>query len=133
MGRRKNDQSYFLPKEIYFETIWYIRSYPQMLEKAQDILDASRSGDDAPGGGGIGDPTARKADKYAEVMEQIRPITKALKEIPEEYQQPIFNHIVFRVPLPGTANIKTFRKWRKRYIYWVALIRGRAWQEKGQK
>lgn len=123
MARKKVDMGYKLPKELYFETIWYIRSYPRLKEEADDIINASHAGDGQPSGGSIGDPTAQKADKYAEKMKQIRPIERGLKMIPEEYQQQVFNHVVYRRLPELPANHKTYEKWRQRFVYWVAMYR----------
>ena len=50
MGRRKSELTYMLPHTVYQETIWFIRDYPNMKLRAEEILASSS----APDGGGRG-------------------------------------------------------------------------------
>lgn len=103
------------------KTLWFIREYPKLKEKYDNLLGQSPAMDGQPRGTGIGDPTGRVAAQSAELSLQLMAIKDGLRAIPEEYQRHIFLNIVDRVPFPDYANRKTWKKWKQRYVYAVAL------------
>ena len=125
MGRRKSELTYMLPHTVYQETIWFIRDYPNMKLRAEEILASSSAPDGGGRGSEHGDPTAKKAEQYTVVAENMRAVEKALLQIPEEYRADIFHNILFRTPYSGTAGRKTYARWRRRFVFWVAINRKR--------
>lgn len=118
--------NYLLPHELYMETLWHIRGYRRLLaEYNAVVVESPPPPDGLPKGNGTGDPVFAKAAKLEKLHEEIYPIEEALKMIPQEYRAGIFTNILDRVPYPDYANIKTWKLWRQRYVYNVALLRGR--------
>lgn len=116
-------QKYRLSKEEYQETIWYIRRYPEFKERYNDMLLASKSSDGQPRGSGIGDPTATLAIKTAAVHSRMKPIENSLTKIPEEYRNAILENIINRKPYPSYADTSTWKRWKRRFVFYVAIER----------
>ena len=114
-----------LPKEIVYQTLWYIRRYWDFLDEYEAILEGSSSG---TGGGirsnDISNPTALKAERLEKVSKEIKIIEEALTVVPADYQKAILLSIIARKPYPKEANIKTYKKWKRRFIYAVAIAKG---------
>lgn len=107
-----------IQREIYFQTIWFIRRYWDLQDEYDSILNESGSGHGR--GSGIGNPTAVKAERLDKLYDDINAIEKALKTIPEDYQKGILIHIIARKKYPNNANPKTYKKWQQRFIIQVA-------------
>lgn len=120
------ENKYLLPHELYMETLWHIRGYRRLLaEYNAVVVESPPPPDGLPKGNGTGDPVFAKAAKLEKLHKEIYPIEEALKMIPQEYRVGIFTNILDRVPYPDYANIKTWKLWRQRYVYNVAMLRGR--------
>lgn len=124
MGRRKA-QEYRLSREVYQETIWFLRQYPKFVEKVGDVIDNSPTNDGPGRSSVISDPTAFKAmdRKLGIASDNLRIIRKAAQHIPEEYRKAIFDNAIYRIPYPGYANVKTYQLWRKRFVWWTYCYR----------
>ena len=55
-----------------------------------------------------------------ETMNTINAIEDALKQIPMEYRQYIFDNVVHKIKYPDFADKMTWSRWRMRFLYWVA-------------
>jgi len=128
MGRRKIEENYLLPKDVYMSTLWRIKGYRRLCEEYEDILQSSPafSLDGMPHNpNDAGDnPMFLKVVMLVDISKQKEPIEKALLKIPPEYQQGIFRNIVDGTPYPNMAGICTWKRWRQRYIYYVAVLQG---------
>ena len=124
MGRRHNDINYLLPRDVYMATVWYIRGYRRLLEHYEEILEGSAPLSETTGKSGPGDPTFRKAAKLAEISGRLEPINAALERIPEEYRDGVLRAIVDKERYPNTAGKATWKRWRQRFVYYVALEAG---------
>ena len=112
---------YRLPKETYMQTIWFIRSYPRLKEEYNALFCKAPDLDGLPRGTTPGDPTGQIAVRSAELSGKIKAIEGALKEIPKEYRQGVFENIVYRVRYPDYAHYNTWRTWRQRFVAFVAM------------
>ena len=112
---------YRLPKAIYMQTVWFVRTYPLLKEEYDALFGRSPEMDGQPKGTTPGDPTGQLAIKCAELSSKIGAIEGALKEIPKEYRQGILDNIIYRVRYPDFAYYDTWRTWRQRYIFAVAV------------
>lgn len=123
MGRRRSEINYILPKDVYMATLWYIRGYRRYLQQYEEILESSAP-PNKPGKSGPGDPTFGKAAKLAEISAKLAPINAALERIPEEYRDGVLRAIVDKERYPNTAGKATWKRWRQRFVYYVALEAG---------
>ena len=115
---------YELPKETYMQTLWFIRTYPQMKEEYLALIGKAPVMDGQPHGTTPGDPTGHLAVKGAELSVKISAVEDSIKTIPAEYRQSIMDNIVLRVPYKDYANIKTWKTWKRRFIFYVAKSMG---------
>lgn len=121
-------KKYSLEKEVYFETIWYIRQYPLLLREYEEVMSGSTMWgkmkmDGMPHGTNTSDMVAATAERLANIAGRISPIQKAINRIPEEYQRGILNNIIDRKPYPIDADLSTWKRWKRRFVYWVAMER----------
>ena len=125
MGRKKQDEKFRLEKELYYQTIWYIRRYPAFIQRREEILEGSAApADGQPRGSGISDPTTSKALALELIAGELDPINAALEMIPLEYQKGIMSNIIERKPFPSFAAVKTWKTWKRRFVWYVAYFRG---------
>ena len=61
------EKDYLLPKEEYYETLWYIRRYPRFLQERSLILQGRGQSYGNPRGTEVGDPTALTAIKLEKI------------------------------------------------------------------
>lgn len=123
--RRIFEKAYLLPRDEYMKTLWHIRGYRRYLDDYQAILDGSPApADGQPRGSGTSDPTYLKAEKLAEVSVLIRPVEAAMEYIPPEYREGLLRAIIERERYPDYADLSTWKRWRQRFIYHVAVEAG---------
>lgn len=113
----------YLQKNIYMQTLWFIRRYWDMQEEYQDILDASP---DPYGvrGTGISNPTAMKQERLERLHDDIKAIEDAMKIIPDDYRYGVLLSIIKREPYPFNATARTYNRWKRRFVYAVAVNKG---------
>lgn len=114
-------KGYELPKEVYMQTLWFIRDYPRMKEEYDSLIGRSHPMDGQPRGTDVGDPTGQIAVKAAELSGKINAIEKALSSIPKEYRQSVFENVVYRIPYKPVASRNTWVTYRRRFVYFVAV------------
>lgn len=105
--------------------LWLIRDYPNIKARVDD-MDGYGAGS-SDGGPRSTVPHSRTQDiaiRRADISWQLDVVDKALKVVPEEYQAGIWNNILYRERYPNTANIKTWKRWKQRFIWWVAFFAG---------
>lgn len=110
-----------LPNNIYMQTLYIIKDYPDMLYRYKDIGNISAvkiTG--MPKSNEISNITENQAIVRANLKEKIHAIEHSLKIIPEEYRDGIINNIVLNKRYPDFASKNTWSLWRVRYIKEVA-------------
>lgn len=113
---------YRLPRNLYRKTIYTIKDYDRLKARREEILSASPPPPDGqPKGGQAGDIVFRKAVRLADIDQQIKAIEEALERVPEEYRKGVWDHIQSRTPFPVDASMNTYKTWKQRFIYWVAV------------
>ena len=111
-----------LPREVYMQTVWFIRDYPRIKEEYDGLIEKSHPMDGQPRGTDVGDPTGQTAIRCAELSDKLKAVDDALGAIPKEYRQYIFESVVYRAPYPSFAALNTWKTYRRRFIYFVAII-----------
>ena len=117
-------RSYVIDRALYQQTIWLIRRYPDLKERYDDAL---KVGSGLAGGAHSNAPNSvveNAAIKRATLSAQILAIEKALGMIPEAYRAGIINYITMRTPYPHYAAINTWKMWKQRFVFYVALFVG---------
>lgn len=124
--QKTKNNPYWIPQNLYMMTVYFIRSYYEMKQAYDNIIDSSPANDGQPKGTGIGDPTEAKAEKLEYLFDDITIIEKALKSIPEEYQPLIWENVVHRVPMKmlyTTKTPQTLSLYRGKFIHKVAELK----------
>lgn len=105
--------------------LWLIRDYPNIKARV-DILDGFGAGasDGGPRSTLPHSSTEDVALKRAELSWQLDIVDHALEAIPEEYRAGIWNNIQRRERFPDTAGLKTWKRWKQRFIWMVAYNAG---------
>lgn len=106
-------------------TMWLIRSYPwKKVAYETAAMGQAVVMDGQPRGSGTSDPTARDTDERLRYHDDVKAVEKALSKIPQEYQEGIYNAVIYRKHYPDYAGLNTWKRWRQRFIYYTAFYRG---------
>lgn len=101
--------------------LWLIRDYPNIKAKVEDMDGfGSGSSDGGPRSTVPHSSTQDVAIRRAELSWQLDIVEKAMQQIPEEYRAGVWNNIVKRERFPDTASFKAWKRWRQRFIWYVA-------------
>lgn len=120
--QRINNNPYYLPRDVYRLVLSFIRSYPELKERLDDIINESPEPPDGmPSGSATSDPTAQRAARIEPLTGDIRIIERALEIAPEVYRKPTLDNIIYYRPYPSWADRRTFGRWKQRIIYEVYL------------
>lgn len=120
-------RSYVLPPELRQAVLWVIRDYDRLKLRYEEVVEASPPPPDGlPGSTKISDVAAMKAMQVAEIGLKIHAIEGGWEGIPEEYRRGIWQHIQGRAPFPADAHLETYKRWKQRYLFNVA-VRLRWW------
>lgn len=105
--------------------LWLIRDYPNIKAKV-DELDGFGGGsqDGGPRSTQPHSSTENAAIKRAELSRQLDVVDKALAAIPEEYRAGIWENIQHRARFPDYAGLKTWKRWKQRFVWLVAYHAG---------
>ena len=113
---------YVLPPAVRQATIWVIRDYPRLKLRYEEIVEASPAPPDGqPGSTRPSDVASSKAIRAAEIGVKIRAIEGGWSGIPEEYRRGIWESIQRRQPFPTDAALNTYKLWKQRYVWNVAV------------
>lgn len=110
----------YLEKSTYMQTLWFIRRYWSLKEEYQNILDESPHSEGIRGTG-ISNPTAMKQERLERLHDDIKIIEDSINVVPVAYQYGILANIIDREPYPMNASIRTFNRWKRRFVYNVAV------------
>lgn len=123
----KNNNQYYLPNDVYYATIYFIRGYDRRRMEADAIIEESPAPPDGmPRGSFIGDPVAAKVSRRDKLLAKNRLIDNALETIPIQYRSAILQNILYDtaypvddIGLPLHAK-STWQKYKARVIFDVA-------------
>ena len=87
-------ECFILPKPVYFQCIWLIRDLERLSAAPSHI---------------------------AESKARIAAVEAALNFIPKDYREGIMKNIIDRTPYPDIAHENTWKKWKQRFIYELAV------------
>lgn len=105
---------------VYMQTVWFIRRYWDLQEEYQTIIDETPSSAGAHGSG-ISNPTAIKVERLEKVKADIDAIERALVIVPPDFRKGVLMSIIVRKPFPANGATRTYKKWKRRFIYQVAV------------
>lgn len=105
--------------------LWLIRDYPNIKEKVAE-LDGYKGGwsDGGPRGTVPHSSTEDIAIKRAELSRQLDYVDRAIQVVPEEYRIGIWENIQHHKRFPDYAGLKTWKRWKQRFIWYVAYYAG---------
>lgn len=116
----KNNNPYQLPHNVYMQCLYAVRDYDRIQEEMKDILYASPGvSDGMPRGTDISDVTANKVVRREALQSRCEAIEQSLKQIPVEYRRGVIRGIMGD-SYPDDANPETYRRWKRRFLYYVA-------------
>lgn len=97
---------------------WRIRdSYLSASLEREAILESSPPPPDGqPGGGSRGDPTLDKAARLAELDRFVVGVDAARAEIPEEYREAVWRHVLYGTRWPFIAARSTWERQERRFL-----------------
>lgn len=120
MVRKEN--ALHMPSAVYYQALYAVRDYDRLCNEYTDLLHSSAPSVSVKvSGSKIGDPTERRAERLTSLSKKTESIERALEQIPAEYQKPVFNNVRYGDPYPYTASTSTWSRWRRRFLYAVAL------------
>lgn len=117
-----NDMSdkYILSKNCYYKTIWFIREYNEKKDEYDTIYWSFCAMDGQPRGSEISRPTERRGERAIRLAQELGAVEKALARLPEYYRKPVFENIVDHKRWPNLADPKTYKKYKRQFVYFVA-------------
>lgn len=118
--QRMKQTKYILPRTVYHQTIWRIRDYYRLKERADDVIQGSVDNDGMPRSKDPGSPVMRAVMQRERLIEEISHIDKALTEIPKEYRKGVWDNIQFGSPYPMYADRSTYGRYKSKFIFLVA-------------
>ena len=121
--QRQKNNKYQLPNTVYHKTLWSIRDYYRIKESLNSIADTSVGiayDKDKVQTSGDSDMVFKAALKYGDAKSVIDCIEEARKKMPDEYQQGVWNNILFYDAFPLDADRSTYGRVKSKFIYDVA-------------
>lgn len=121
--QRQKNNKYQLPTTVYHKTLWSIRDYYRVKETLNSLADTSLGiayDRDKVQTSGNSDVVFNAAIKYGEAKTLIDCIDKARNKMPDEYQQGVWNNILFYNSFPRDADRSTYGRVKSKFIFDVA-------------
>jgi hypothetical protein len=121
--QRQKNNKYQLPTTVYHKTLWTIRDYYRIKESLNSIADTSVGiayDKDKVQTSGNSDMVFKAAVKYGDVKKVVDCIEDARERMPDEYQQGVWNNILFYNSYPRDADRSTYGRVKSKFIYDVA-------------
>lgn len=100
--------------------IKHYRRYEILYNEAHHLTAVNNDG--MPHGTGTSDPTAAAAARAERFMNKMLLIKSGLKNIPDDYKDGVFRHLVDGLPFPDTAEEATWYRWQQIYVNCVAVL-----------
>lgn len=124
---QKNNE-HWIPHNQYMQTLYFIRSYYDIVEKHDAIIQEGKSVSDMDGmphGSNTSDETADKAAKIERYKDDMLIIENAIAMIPAKYQATVWKNVMYREKFPeGDITSRQWSKYKYRFIYKVATDKG---------
>lgn len=127
----KSSKYYLGSDELYRETLYFIRQYPEYVRILQEPMAGSSAGNQDGIGSGhrVSRPTEMQAINRAELNHRVNIIDKAIRVVPMDYRDGVWNHVIYQAKYTEDeifffANINTWKLWTQRFVYEVAVQRG---------
>lgn len=121
--QRVKNNKYQLPSTVYHKTIWTIRDYYRVKESLNDLADTSTGiayDKDKVQTSGNSDMTFNAALRYGDAKKIVDVIEEARRMMPDEYQQGVWNNLLFCNAFPPDANRSTYGRVKSKFIHDVA-------------
>lgn len=114
------ENPFLLERPLYQQTLWFIRRYPGLVERYNDMLTIGGASDGQPKSTEPKSPVENVALRRVAISTQISAVDRALAQIPEAYRKGIMNQIQWRDRYPDWAAVNTWKMWKQRFVYYVA-------------
>lgn len=119
--QRTKSNPWYLPTNLYRQTLYAIRDYERLKEEYEYMLTGSNViMDGQPKGTNVGDPTGELAAKIENIHDRIKAVEEAKKEIPKEYMKGVWQNILYAAPYPHDAARNTYGRYKSKFVYEVA-------------
>lgn len=142
--QKTRNNPYLLPHHLYMRIVYTIRDYDRM-RKAYDDTNFAEGGAELK----LQNVIVKSLGNYVQmnvavkiskmiasdllstgliiqpVADEVTAIEVALEKIPDFYQKPIYDNIVSGTRYPIGADERTFRRYKQRFIYYVAKELGK--------
>ena len=116
-----SSKSYVLPHNLYMITLYTVRDYDRMRAEYHEAAGISAHVlRDKISNNGTGNPTERNGIIRANLFDRLEAIEQALLKIPSEYRKGLIDNIIYKAWYPDDASTRTYRRWKQRFIYYVA-------------
>lgn len=117
---QKNNEHY-IEHNAYMQTLYFIRGYYARQERHDDLLEESPPPPDGqPRGDNNVDSTASKAERAERYFDDNAIIDQAIRLIPEEYRQGVWNNVMYRMPYPDNLSERHYRRHKGVFVRAVA-------------
>ena len=123
----KKNNPYILPSNLYMRMLYLVRDYNRLKEEYANILHEMPHNDGMPKGNMTGDPTLEKVLKTESISREVGAVEQALYQVPQEYRKGVFDNICYGDKFPIIAGEATYRRWRCRFIYYIAKNLNQIW------
>lgn len=121
--QRQKNNKYQLPYTVYHKTLWSIRDYYRVKETLNSVADTAVGiayDKDKVQTSGNSDVVFNAATRYGEAKHMVECIERARESMPVEYQQGVWNNILFDNPFPRDADRTTYGRVKSKFVYAVA-------------
>lgn len=120
----KKNNPYRLPHNVYMQCLYAVRDYDRLCKEREELLYSSPAHDGQPTAPGISDPVASIVMRREAISKQCEDVEQALIQVPEEYRRGVMNNILYQCGYPLDAGEATYKRWRCRFVYYVAIQKG---------
>lgn len=117
-------KKYTLSKELYRQTIWFIKQYEQKKVEYKSVAWSAPVLDGQPRGTDVGRPTEQRAERAARLSTDLQAIDWALEQLPEYYRAPVLDNVLHRAKWPSYAGTNTYKRYKRKFVYLVAKRMG---------
>lgn len=104
--------------------IWLVRDYPNIKDKVESLDGFPAGSSDGIRGTMPHSSTEDIAIKRATLSVQLDIVERAIQQIPEEFRPAIWENVLYRTRFPSTATLRTWKRWKQRFIWYVAFYAG---------
>ena len=101
--------------------VYLVKDYERMKIEIDTIIGSfpSMTGN-KPNKNVYSDPTGEKVIRVEKIRFECDAVDRALEMIPPEYRSGILNKICREEPYPITADQSTCKRWKGRFLYYIA-------------